>query len=581
MTKVLPSGADRDTGTVDSFGKRALVVLGMHRSGTSALSRTLSFLKFSQATDLMPPRDDNPKGFWEPMGVVRLNERILFELGSGWDRPPLLYVPGKTPLESAADIDALVIARYLQDAVAALRASYGDERRIVLKDPRIALFPALWDLALREAGFTPTYVLIVRNPLEVAASLNVRNNLGRPRSLQLWQRYNLSALTLTRRGLLDTVVLFDDLLARKAAVIRELGDAFGIPAALLANDDPELTSFLDPADRHQTVENEKVFNSPMVPVLTKETYRLLLEWNKLGRAARDERIVRAAAQYEEFCLLSGTLTDATVNKAAASTAPSSRDRDGARMPRRRLLLHYHIFKNAGTSVDSILKQNFPVSWVGVEFSESPHLHPDAIRRFILDNPAVSAISSHTVSCPPPAIDCLDILPVIFVRHPIDRLRSAYEFERAQDADTFGARLAKEVDFVGYVQRRWDKPGDRAARNLQAHRLARVLPNGSDDERTAALEALDRLPFVGLVEAFDRSVERLQSLARLLFPEFRGHKVWKNATRDTTPPLAARLKTIREDVGDTFYRTIEANNEVDLELYEEMCRRYGVAGSPQP
>ena len=66
--------------------KRVIVVLGMHRSGTSAITRGLQELGADLGPDLMPAAEgDNDKGFWEDMGAYRINERILSKLGSSWD----------------------------------------------------------------------------------------------------------------------------------------------------------------------------------------------------------------------------------------------------------------------------------------------------------------------------------------------------------------------------------------------------------------------------------------------------------------------------------------------------------------
>ena len=65
----------------------ALLVLGMHRSGTSALTRVLNLLGASLGDDLMPPGDDNPLGFWEHQGIVSVHEALLVALERRWDDP--------------------------------------------------------------------------------------------------------------------------------------------------------------------------------------------------------------------------------------------------------------------------------------------------------------------------------------------------------------------------------------------------------------------------------------------------------------------------------------------------------------
>ena len=72
----------------------ALLVLGMHRSGTSALTRVLNLLGVALGDDLMPPGPDNPLGFWEHQGIVSVHEALFAELDRRWDDPR----PGLTEL---------------------------------------------------------------------------------------------------------------------------------------------------------------------------------------------------------------------------------------------------------------------------------------------------------------------------------------------------------------------------------------------------------------------------------------------------------------------------------------------------
>lgn len=62
-------------------------MLGIHRSGTSALMKTVSFVGVSLGKDLAAPRPDNPTGFWEHRGIVAQHDALLSRLGSYWDDP--------------------------------------------------------------------------------------------------------------------------------------------------------------------------------------------------------------------------------------------------------------------------------------------------------------------------------------------------------------------------------------------------------------------------------------------------------------------------------------------------------------
>lgn len=62
--------------------RRLVIVLGMHRSGTSALSRSLMALGLSLGQSLLDPQPDNPLGYWEDREIVAINEEVLASSGS-------------------------------------------------------------------------------------------------------------------------------------------------------------------------------------------------------------------------------------------------------------------------------------------------------------------------------------------------------------------------------------------------------------------------------------------------------------------------------------------------------------------
>lgn len=194
------------------------------------------------------------------------------------------------------------------------------------------------------------------------------------------------------------------------------------------------------------------------------------------------------------------------------------------MAERTIILHYHLFKNAGTSVDAILKRNFPDRWVTREFPAMGGNNTPLVEAWIRDTPEAIAYSSHTMMGPIPQIDGVRVISFLLLRDPIERIKSAYRFERTQQADTWGARLAKEHDFEGYVRARLARPGDRQCRNFQTHRLASLMP-GEGTELDRAKQALKALSVVGRVEAFDEAMERLAAL----YPPFKATSIKSNTS----------------------------------------------------
>jgi hypothetical protein len=157
-------------------GASGVVILGTARSGTSALTSMFISAGFyaGAPSALMAPNYANPRGYFERNEIIELNDEILREAGASWFRPPR---SGSGWEPSAADRDR---ARAALDA---LRAEAGVQP-MVIKDPRMCQLLDLW-LPLLADRFAP--VVTVRDPLEVAASLNKRDGTPLPFALGAWE----------------------------------------------------------------------------------------------------------------------------------------------------------------------------------------------------------------------------------------------------------------------------------------------------------------------------------------------------------------------------------------------------------
>jgi hypothetical protein len=72
-----------------------VVILGMHRSGTSLVTRLVSLLGLAlcREDDLLAGRKANPRGHWESNSMLAFNDRLLEELDASWFCPPPLQAP--------------------------------------------------------------------------------------------------------------------------------------------------------------------------------------------------------------------------------------------------------------------------------------------------------------------------------------------------------------------------------------------------------------------------------------------------------------------------------------------------------
>jgi hypothetical protein len=244
--------------------------------------------------------------------------------------------------------------------------------------------------------------------------------------------------------------------------------------------------------------------------------------------------------------------------------------------RRPVVVHYHLFKNAGSSIDSALKDNFGATWA--ERESNHRMRPAELASFLIDNPWICAFSSHTATLPVPPIEGIEILPIVMLRHPVDRIRSVYEFERKQKVDGIGPNTAKGMTmdaFVAWRLERFSEMRDRSFVNFQVERMALGSSEGTELER--AMGTVAGLPFVGVVEAYEQSLERLEDHIQTLFPKVRLKAYRRNTSAPAKDTLEDRLRTFREQLGGDLYEKLMHANADDMVLWESACQRY--QGSP--
>lgn len=239
------------------------------------------------------------------------------------------------------------------------------------------------------------------------------------------------------------------------------------------------------------------------------------------------------------------------------------------MSRRCIIVHFHFFKNAGSSVEHLLEQSFGDRFERFEPGAPTDTFPATVLAPMLEKCGhLQAVSSHTVCFPPPARPEWSVFPIVFLRHPLDRILSMYNYEREQDSQNPGAVAAKAHGPGGYIESRLDDPHESTLRNYQARMLAGQLTVGSDDKALfgQASKPLNRLPVVGVVDEFDESIRQL---SRWLSPYFTGlgfRPVRKNRTSPISSRMEDRIKSLRDRIGDDLFERIKRENELDLELY---------------
>jgi len=230
----------------------ALLVLGMHRSGTSATTRVLSLLGADLPANLMLPKaENNEAGFWESLDTYKLNDRILASAGSSWD-DWRQFNPDweRSPVSEVFRREALEI----------LQREFSRSPLFVLKDPRICRLLPFWAKTTKRYGADVKCVIPLRNPLEVAASLKNRDGFSPAKSHMLWLRHVLDAEKATRK-LPRVFFAYDDLLddwrGTMNRVAKRLDMGWPRKAAVA---EVEIDRFLDDRHRHHSIDDASLQN---------------------------------------------------------------------------------------------------------------------------------------------------------------------------------------------------------------------------------------------------------------------------------------------------------------------------------
>lgn len=217
----------------------ALFVLGVNRSGTSALTRVLSLCGGALPAGLAGANSGNPLGYWEPRAAHRINYKILRRHRSVWFDPTLR-------LQEEDAFDAGQKATYVAK-IGEFLATLPAAPLVVIKDLNITALSGLWFEAARRVGFDIVTAITVRHPQEVAASLAALNRTSPPLASALWLKYSLLAERNTR-GLPRVFVDYANLLEDWRREVKRISAALAIE--LNARDEGAVDEFLRP-DLHR------------------------------------------------------------------------------------------------------------------------------------------------------------------------------------------------------------------------------------------------------------------------------------------------------------------------------------------
>jgi hypothetical protein len=229
--------------TEDESRTRLFCVLGMHRSGTSAVAGGLVASGVYFGGQLMAAKADNPKGFYENQSLVTFHDKLLALHMQRWDSVTPLPAPLSFCEREKLQGEALAIVEEIRE----------HKGVVGCKDPRISLFVPFWLEVFSRIGIAVDWMVCVRPPKAVAQSLYMRDRFTELKSVALWLKYNLALLKdLSDAGSLASVhfVPFGDCFAQDSSTqaLTQLLDACALDSdsfyrffdANLVNAAPEL-----------------------------------------------------------------------------------------------------------------------------------------------------------------------------------------------------------------------------------------------------------------------------------------------------------------------------------------------------
>lgn len=235
-----------------------------------------------------------------------------------------------------------------------------------------------------------------------------------------------------------------------------------------------------------------------------------------------------------------------------------------------ILFHCHLFKNAGTTIDTLLDKNFPDAHGYLEAKGFGQLTPDEVAGALDKNPHWRALSSHTASLVQPDYH-RPLIGLVFIRHPIDRAYSVYSYERRRtDEENIlnpSAYVAKEQDFKGFVTWALDESNGYGSilRNFQTRHIA-----GSDN-LPEAKHLLKQTPCVGLVEEFDFSLRVLHRTLKRHFGNLDLKYQIQNRSKGRKTDLDSKIIEIKQLLDPPLYQELLDKNAHDFELWEYASR----------
>jgi hypothetical protein len=218
-----------------------VIILGMHRSGTSALGGALEPLGLTVGKSVMPPKEENPRGFYENNSLMEFHDKFLKSIRSHWrDITPV----------AQERFQGVAARRFQGKLLRLLTVEFGADRPLI-KDPRMCRLMPLWIPLIQEHFPQARFILPIRHPVEVAYSLRQRGDVTLDQGLKLWVVHVLESER-TTRPFSRLFTTYDQLMQAPVPTVQRLAKDLSLsnnvdPAAISRQIDSALRHHQEPA----------------------------------------------------------------------------------------------------------------------------------------------------------------------------------------------------------------------------------------------------------------------------------------------------------------------------------------------
>lgn len=238
---------------------KAVTVIGSGRCGTSMATRSINFLGVDLGEGFVKPNKTNPKGFWENRKIVDIHKEIKNEMGS---------MPFRKGWKNLGSIKPL--KNKMKETV---EEQFSDKALWGWKDPRTSECIDMWKDILSELNVEGNYLIMIRNPLDVAASFKRAYNRQEKSALKQWQIRTLLALRGTKKE--NRIIAdYDDFLTDSFGTVKNIAKSFNLTMPDKTELKHELDSFIDPTLRHSRTSLKELAKSNEIEEDMKELYRV-------------------------------------------------------------------------------------------------------------------------------------------------------------------------------------------------------------------------------------------------------------------------------------------------------------------